>query len=270
MRWVKHMTASHDDEKLADLIDRYGHAGYGLWWLVVEIVGARLEGGEPEVTYPVSKWSHLLSVRGSHVSQTLSKLAVTHLVTVVRHDDDITVKIPNLLKYRDEYSRKSGHDPDSVRTKEVEQKQKQKQRQNEEENLGASAPTESLFSADPPSPVRPAVPAEPTFEDFWAVWWNKTAKAKTQKRWPSAASRFGAQFLIDAAIADRRRFEGTASWEWRSQMHPTTWLNGKRWEDELPPNGKSSIASMPARSVSTVDRALVKIQKRLANGERPI
>lgn len=112
------MTSSHDDEKLADLISRFGHAGYGVWWLVVEIVASVLETGkEPEVTYPVSKWSHLLSVRGSHVVSTLVKLEVTHLVTVVRHDDDITVRIPNLLKYRDEYSRKSGQGPESVRSK---------------------------------------------------------------------------------------------------------------------------------------------------------
>jgi len=118
MRWVKHMTASHNDEKLADLISRFGHAGYGVWWLVVEIVASVLESGkEPKVTYPVSKWSHLLSVRGSHVSQTLLKLELTHLVTVVRRADDITVTIPNLLKYRDEYNRKSGQTPECVRSK---------------------------------------------------------------------------------------------------------------------------------------------------------
>ena len=109
------MTASHDDEKLADLIARYGHAGYGTWWIVLEIVAARLEsGGHPSVTYHVTKWSHLLSVRGSHVLSTLLKLDVTHLVTVVRDGDEITVTIPNLLKYRDEYSRKSGQRQDNV------------------------------------------------------------------------------------------------------------------------------------------------------------
>jgi hypothetical protein len=116
-----------------------------------------------------------------------------------------------------------------------------------EENLGASAPADSLFSADSSSSVRPDVPASPTFEDFWAVWWNHTAKAKAKRLWSAAAARFGAQFLIDAAIADQRRFEPTTAWEWRSQMHPTTWLNGKRWEDELPPNGKSSVASIPSK-----------------------
>ncbi len=115
MRWLKHMTASHDDEKLADLIARYGHAGYGTWWLVLEIVAARLEsGGHPSVTYHVTKWSHLLSLRGSHVLSTLLKLDVTHLVTVVRHGDEITVTIPNLLKYRDEYTRKSGQATENV------------------------------------------------------------------------------------------------------------------------------------------------------------
>ncbi len=143
MRWIKHMTASHDDEKVADLIQRYGHAGYGTWWLVVEIVAARLEAdGNPQVTYSVTKWSHLLSLRGSHVVETLMRLVVTHLVTMVRLGDDITVTIPNLLKYRDEYSRKSGQAPDNSRTKKQIQIQKQKLDTHTEEipSVRAAAP----------------------------------------------------------------------------------------------------------------------------------
>ena len=140
------MTASHEDEKLADLIDRFGHAGYGAWWLVAEIVAARIDSdGKAEVTYPLSKWSHLMSVRGSLVISTLSKLEVTHLVTVERTETDITVRIPNLLKYRDEYTRRSGQSPESVPTKE--QKQKQKQRtEAEAEQKSVPAPLPPLTS----------------------------------------------------------------------------------------------------------------------------
>jgi len=127
MRWLKHMTDTRQDEKIATLISKYGHAGYGLWWMVLEIVAKRVEGDSfPTVTYPVSTWSHLLSLRGSHVSQALLKLEVTHLVTVKRTGSDIMVTIPNVLKYRDEYARKSGQTPDSVRSKKQKQIQIQK------------------------------------------------------------------------------------------------------------------------------------------------
>lgn len=132
MRWIKHMTATWQDEKVSRLVAEHGLAGYGLWWRVLEIVASRVEGDSaPSVTYPISAWSHLLVTRGSLVISTLSKLAVTHLVTMERHGSDITVTIPNLLKYRDEYTRKSGHTPDSVRSK--------KQKQNTEADTEAEA-----------------------------------------------------------------------------------------------------------------------------------
>lgn len=112
------MTATWQDEKVSRLVAEHGLAGYGLWWRVAEIVASRVEGNSaPSVTYPISTWSHLLVTRGSLVISALSKLAVTHLVTMERHGSDITVTIPNLLKYRDEYSRKSGHTPESVGSK---------------------------------------------------------------------------------------------------------------------------------------------------------
>lgn len=90
-----------------------------------------------------------------------------------------------------------------------------------EEGIKPSSPTPSAKRAN--------------FEEWWKVWWNKTAKVKAQKAWTRTASRFGAQFLIDAAVADRLRFEGTPQWEWRANLNPATWLNGERWLDQLPP-----------------------------------
>ena len=60
---------------------------------------------------------------------TLSRLALTGVLTVERHGDDIRVTNRNLLKYRDEYSRKSGHSQDKVapeenRTEKEEEKRK--------------------------------------------------------------------------------------------------------------------------------------------------
>ena len=116
VKWLKHMTASWDDEKLASLVGKGGMEGiarYGLYWRVNEIIASQMEGKSPScsVRYPVSRWSLLLSLRGSLVFSTLSTLAVTYLVTVERDGCDIIVTNRNLLKYRDEYSRKSGQTP---------------------------------------------------------------------------------------------------------------------------------------------------------------
>ena len=89
------------------------------------------------------------------------------------------------------------------------------------------------LSSAQPCLVRPDVP---TFEDFWAVWWNKTAKVEAKKAWGPAAHRYGAAFLIAAVTTDRTRFESLEDWVWRSKIHAATWLRGSRWEDEVPPS----------------------------------
>ena len=73
------MTGTWDDEKVAHLVDRKGLAGYGVWCRVLDIVAAAMEPGSVKcsVRYPVTTWSHLLSLRGSHVRHCLEELAVT-------------------------------------------------------------------------------------------------------------------------------------------------------------------------------------------------
>ncbi len=145
MRWLKHMTDTWNDEKIALLVGSGGMQGlaaYGLWWRVVEIVAAAVgpDGKKNYVTYPVARWSLLLSLRGSLVMSSLSRLGVTGGVTVERHGSDITVTIRNLLKYRDEYTRKSGHSP-TLTTATATELQLQQQQQKNPESLPSIKPT---------------------------------------------------------------------------------------------------------------------------------
>ena len=99
----------------------------------------------------------------------------------------------------------------------------------------------SLSSAEP-SMVRPDVP---TFENFWKVWWNHSGKADAKKAWSAAAREHGEAFLVEQCVVARKRFESSDSWKWRANMLPATWLRGKRWEDQLPPDGKPVPPPIP-------------------------
>ena len=257
MRWIKHMTATPQDEKIARLIADHGHAGYGLWWLVVEAVAARLEGeGHPSVTYPVTKWSHLLSLRGSHVRQALLKLEVTHLVTVEWVGSEIRVTIPNLLKYRDEYSRKSGVAPDSVRSK------KQKQKQNTE----AEAETEKKQTLERAWPSQDwksdeqyarfvadylgtgAALVDDDFAEAWQFCW-RTLDFEQKIQRVSSLNRHAEEYHADPRFVPRpRKF---LEMEWQRPVKP-------------PPAGRSP------KSASLAERAIALMEKRIANGERPL
>ena len=145
------MSATWDDERIARLVGNGGVEGmarYGLYWRINEILAAKMDGENPScsICYPISVWSRLLVTRGSLVFSTLSTLAVTGLVTVERHDSDIRVTNRNLLKYRDEYTRKSGHASDKV-APDTEQIQIQIQKQ--KKPSARSVPPEELAGTLP-------------------------------------------------------------------------------------------------------------------------
>jgi hypothetical protein len=119
VKWFRHMAATWEDEKIARLVSAGGKDGlalYGAYWRVLEIVASQMRPGTSQcsVRYGVTRWSVLLSVRGSHLSHYLGHLSKSGLVTTEWIGTDIRVTVPNLLKYRDEYSSKSRHPQEIV------------------------------------------------------------------------------------------------------------------------------------------------------------
>lgn len=109
MRWFKHMTNTRSDERISALIDKCGMEGYGFYWAVLEIVANVMDKTDRcEVTYSLTTWSSMLLLHHHKVRYLLGNAEVTGLMSVRCVGSNWTVKIPNLLKYRDEWaSRKS-------------------------------------------------------------------------------------------------------------------------------------------------------------------
>jgi len=106
MKWFKHMTASGADPKLSSLIDIMGMEGYGLWWKLLEIVGTEMDDTEKcEVTYSLHRWSLLLYCHHHKASKFLVTIESLSLVSVVTMGSNRTVKIPNMLKFRDSHTK---------------------------------------------------------------------------------------------------------------------------------------------------------------------
>lgn len=81
------------------------------------------------------------------------------------------------------------------------------------------------------------------FERFWKLYPRKVGKDKAEKAW--------AKLKVDTALFNRM---GTALAAWSKSpdwtkdggqfiLHAATWLNGKRWEDELPAPGFAAHGS---------------------------
>ena len=77
----------------------------------------------------------------------------------------------------------------------------------------------------------PHTPQGVSFADFWASWPNKTAKAQAEKAWKklNPTDREAAASAAVAWFADWRRKHPDAS-----PIHPASYLNQRRWEDEGP------------------------------------
>jgi hypothetical protein len=106
-----------EDEKIVALVGEYGLEGYGFWCRLLDIVAYQMDGSEKcWAEYTLSQWANLFSCHHHKVSNYLSKMEVAGLVTLRYNEgktrgntcSKIEVTISNLLKYRDEYSRKSG------------------------------------------------------------------------------------------------------------------------------------------------------------------
>jgi hypothetical protein len=109
LRWFKHLSESADDEKLADILAAHGPEGYGVWWLMVEVVAKQMDKSlKCEVAYPIGVWSKKFFVSKRKTLELLQVFSAKNLIFLKESEKKISVEIPNLLKFRDEYSTRSG------------------------------------------------------------------------------------------------------------------------------------------------------------------
>jgi hypothetical protein len=81
------------------------------------------------------------------------------------------------------------------------------------------------------------------FDRFWKLYPRKTSKANAQKAWD--------KLKVDSALFDqiaKSLAVQVASREWTKDAgqfvpHAATWLNGKRWEDEMPAAGAGQLSA---------------------------
>ncbi len=105
MRWFKHMTVSADDEKLSRLKDEFGLEGYGFWWSVTEIVAAKVgEDAETSVEFSPKKWGNSLGISPKKFRILAEYCANLGLFSIEFFENTIRIDMPNILKYRDEWT----------------------------------------------------------------------------------------------------------------------------------------------------------------------
>lgn len=232
MRWVKHMTATRDDEKVARLVSKMGHEGYGLWWMVLETVAQSIDKGSNKCSlkYPINKWAAALQLHPPNVTRKLAAIAAEGLLELRCDEAWVELTIPNLLKYRDEYSRKSRQSPDNVRTK--------IQRQNTDtETDTPTVPSGDVLANGSAKLVAKAEAvaersdlAGKQFAEFWSASWKRGSKAQAEKSFRRIVASAGFGSLLASVV---KFAEAYASVPDDKRPHVATWLNQRRYEQPV-------------------------------------
>ncbi len=123
MKWFRHMSNSHDDEKLCLLIDKMGFEGYGYWWLLLELIATQMNEDKPPIllTSLGTLSRHFRKMHHQSTLKVLEYLASISLISLRNLGENLVeIEIPNLSKFKDEWTRKksknSGVAPESLRS----------------------------------------------------------------------------------------------------------------------------------------------------------
>lgn len=76
---------------------------------------------------------------------------------------------------------------------------------------------------------------EEGFDRFWAAYPRKNSKQEARRAWEKLRPNAVLQDLILVALCQQKASEQWARENGRYIPYPATWLNQRRWEDEVAP-----------------------------------
>ena len=123
MKYVAHMTCAFQDEKIQAAVAEGGIKAYAIYWILIEAIAAQIrpESISVELTLTWVQWGAKLLVDVRTARRIAAILQTCGVILLQDNGKSATIKIPNILKYADEYTKKvckrSGQNPDSTRDK---------------------------------------------------------------------------------------------------------------------------------------------------------
>lgn len=122
MKYVNHLCTSRNGGKMEEHTGRTGLEGYGAYWTIVEVIGGQIIPESPKTFLTLSwrKWARHLDVTTKKTQFLVRSASLAKLIRLYEEGEKITIDIPNILKYADEYTKKvltkSGQTPEHYPT----------------------------------------------------------------------------------------------------------------------------------------------------------
>ena len=159
MRWFKHMAHANRDEALQRIRDEFGLEGYGLYWLILETLAEQVdENGKTSIELSPQNWRRITGISPKKFQLFIRISSELGIFQAEISEKLILVDCPNLLKYRDEWSRKrgknSGATPEQLRCKDSDTETETEKKE--------EPPTEACSELLVPSTSKPSDSASPS------------------------------------------------------------------------------------------------------------
>lgn len=107
----------------------------------------------------------------------------------------------------------------------------------------------------------------PGFERFWSAFGNKVARPIAFRAWVKNECEDIADEIITAIGAYNRHL---AANPWKARMHPSTYLNQARWQDEYPESKPATNPMLQTRFQSRDEYLRASIERNRRDLDEPV
>lgn len=144
MKWFKHDSGAHNDEKVRDLIHEFGCEGYGVYMIILELIAEKIDGNlSPCISISDRVLREKCRVSRKKTTKFLSFFGENNLIFSKLSDKTWDISCPNLLNRLDNWTKNS-----QVASKQVSTNQNQKKNKNKKKKENKIKPQaqSGLFS----------------------------------------------------------------------------------------------------------------------------
>jgi len=107
MKWFKHYSNASNDSAINRLEDEFGHLGYAAYWKILEICSDKWDGkSDPIFTLNKKLIQNKLRIKSKQTTLVMNSLSLSKLFKVTENDYEFIIEIPNLLKIKDNHTKK--------------------------------------------------------------------------------------------------------------------------------------------------------------------
>lgn len=222
--YFPHFMNSRNDRKLLRVRKELGVEGYGIYFMILEILR-----GQPEYKYPLQDLDLLADEIGTNEPKVRVVICNYQLFDVDVNEQFFS---PKLIEYITPYLEKKKMRSEMGRIGNLkrwhfdlfEQVQNNELSLQEAESIAERSPSDRKLSQ---SKVKESKVKEINipFDHFYDTYGYKVGRLKAEKSWLRLSDK-----ERDAAMKAIEPFRKMT--DPKFMPHPATWLNGKRWEDE--------------------------------------